>query len=121
MREPVPPVVGEIDEHEGDEPGDDAVACERDEAQSVVEPSVGCEERRPREDDHHLLADAAAEVGERVLEAVDTAPPLRAGDEQLEADEEEEERDREGDVVADLHGEPLPSLVPKDSDCHAHP
>ena len=64
------------------------------------------EDHRAREDHHHLLADATAEVGQRVLEVVDAVPPLRTSDEQLEADEEEEERDREGDVVADLHGSP---------------
>ena len=101
VTEPVPPVVEEVDADEGHcprEPGGSPRRREIDQARVLRHPRVDRELGRRPEDQHDLRRDPAAEIAQRVGEAIDgdAAPPRP---EQLAANQEEEEGDGEGDGI----------------------
>ena len=65
---------------------------------AMVDEDVPREERRLQEHFEQLLQDAARQVGERVVQPV-VVPLTDASDQQLDADEQEEDGDREDDVI----------------------
>ena len=74
MAEAVPPVVEEVDADEGDDPGQPRRAPrgrQVHEVRVLVDPRVDRELRRGPEDEDHLRGDPAAQIGERVGEAID--------------------------------------------------
>jgi len=92
VREPMPPVVDEVDRHEGDHPRPRGALAEREQA-VLVQPDVTARDHGDFEDEQDLLRHAAREVGDDVREPVELEPAALCRP-QLDADEQEEERDR---------------------------
>ena len=96
----VEPVVGEVDPEQRDRPGHPALAVELGHADHLAAKAEGAEvqgEADPEgQDPAHAADDPAVDVVEGVVEAVDPALEHAGGDE-LDPDQDEEDRDREGD------------------------
>ncbi len=101
MGRAVPPVVEEIDADQSHDPGPRRTRRHLDQGEVAPDPEIAGEEDRLEEQPRHLLPDAAAQVRDGVMKAVD-ALSLPARHDELEPDEDEEDRDGDGDIVDHL-------------------
>ena len=97
----VEPVVESVHPEEADGPGPGRRARDREEPPTLEEDQVAGEQDGLEEDLHHLVEDPAGEVVDRVVQPIDV-PLQEPGGQELDPDQQEEDRDREMDVV-DVH------------------